>query len=309
MRTYVPLLKSTLLQNDKSPGTIGTYLKNIRLFADYISQTYDEPFNPIKVTTLDIKEYRNFLLNVQSQSVNTINNKLASLSKFFKFLHKSGVVTNNPCLNIKKIKMQSPVKRVIVDQLTFKKLRREVERDGRPVEKVIIAYLFYTGVRVSELINIRLDDIVINPRSGTLKIRSGKGLKYREIPLNASVRDATNGYLEYRKIKKIQSPYLIVTERSGKSRASRSSINKILKKYGKRIGFPDISPHSARRYFLTQILAVSSLSVAKELAGHSNINTTILYTPASQQEKEIAVSKLTNDSKRMTAIRSSMRLP
>lgn len=191
--------------------------------------------------------------------------------------------------------MQSPVKRVTIDQLTFKKLRREIERDGRPVEKVILNYLFFTGVRVSELVSIKLDDIVINPRSGILKIRSGKGLKYREIPLNASVRDATNEYLEYRKIKKIQSPFLIATERSGENKASRSSVNKVLKKYGERIGFPDISPHVARRYFLTQILSVSSLAVAKELAGHASINTTIMYTPASQQEKETAVSRLTND--------------
>lgn len=285
-----------LLENDKSLGTVETYLKNIKLFAAYISQTYSEQFNPTKVTSLDIREYRNFLLNIKCQAINTINNKLATLSEFFKYLQMCHVVETNPCQSIKKIKMQSPVKRVTIDQLTFKKLRREIERDGRPVEKVILNYLFFTGVRVSELVSIKIDDIVINPRSGILKVRSGKGLKYREIPLNASVRDATNEYLEFRKIKKIQSPFLITTERSGGNKASRSSINKILEKYGKRIGFPDISPHSARRYFLTQILAVSSLSVAKELAGHSNINTTILYTPAAQQEKEIAVSKLTNDS-------------
>lgn len=96
-------------------------------------------------------------------------------------------------------------------------------------------------------------------------------------------------------LQQIDSPFLIVTDRSKENKASRSSINKILKKYGARIGFPDISPHVARRYFLTQILSVSSLAVAKELAGHASINTTIMCTPASQQEKETAVSRLTND--------------
>jgi integrase len=86
---------------------------------------------------------------------------------------------------------------------------------------------------------------------------------------------------------------LITTERS--ARACRSSINKILKKHGNKIGFPEISPHVARRYFLTKVLEVSDISTAMELAGHSSVQTTIQYVPSTEKRKQDAVTKITND--------------
>jgi hypothetical protein len=132
------------------------------------------------------------------------------------------------------------------------------------------------------------------PESGIIiNLKSGKGMKYREIPLNATCRQIISDYLEYRKSKGIKSPYLITTERSAK--ACRSSINKILKKHGNKIGFPEISPHVARRYFLTKVLEVSDISTAMELAGHSSVQTTIQYVQSTEKRKQDAVTKITND--------------
>ena len=282
-----------LLENDKSAGTCETYCINVRLFAEYITETFAENFDPRKISPLDVREYRNYLLNVKNLSVNTVNNRISTLNEFYKYLTNENIVSTNPVEKIRKIRMQSPPKRVTIDDLMFKRLRRQFEHYGREVEKVIFFLLFLTGVRVSELINIKVDDIVINPRSGILKVQSGKGMKYREIPLNATCRQVISDYIEYRKSKGINSPYLITTERSTK--ACRSSINKILKKHGNKIGFPEISPHVARRYFLTKVLEVSDISTAMELAGHSSVQTTIQYVPSTEKRKQDAVTKITND--------------
>ena len=218
--------KKHLLENDKSAGTCETYCINVRLFAEYISETFAEEFDPRKISPLDIREYRNYLLNVKNLSVNTVNNRISTLNEFYKYLLNQNIMAANPVEKIRKIKMQSSPKRVVIDDLMFKRLRRQFEYYGREVEKVIFFLLFLTGVRVSELINIKVDDIVINPRSGILKVQSGKGMKYREIPLNATCRQIISDYLEYRKSKGIKSPYLITTERSPRP---AGSINKILK--------------------------------------------------------------------------------
>ena len=94
--------KKHLLENDKSAGTCETYCINVRLFAEYISETFAEEFDPRKISPLDIREYRNYLLNVKNLSVNTVNNRISTLNEFYKYLLNQNIMAANPVEKIRK---------------------------------------------------------------------------------------------------------------------------------------------------------------------------------------------------------------
>ena len=136
--------------------------------------------------------------------------------------------------------------------------------------------------------NLRLDDIVISERKGTAIVRSGKGDKYREVPLNADVRKAITDYLETRPNR---GNYLFVSNKS--DRLSESQLYRIVRKYADMAGV-EAYPHILRYTFATKLLREKNVDLVtvKELLGHASINTTAIYTRANRQDLEKAVEKL-----------------
>ncbi|WP_411682652.1 tyrosine-type recombinase/integrase [Clostridium thailandense] len=158
-------------------------------------------------------------------------------------------------------------------------------------DRLIILLLLYTGVRVSELVNINLKDIDVLAMN--LTIAWGKGGKRREVPLKGEVIDALKEYLEgERKDSKFaDSEYLILTNRSLKM--DRDAVNKLLSKMEKKPGIR-MHPHKFRHTFCTRLLkkGVELTTVAK-LAGHASIQTTArFYINTSQKDKRDAVELL-----------------
>ncbi|RYD02482.1 hypothetical protein N752_24445 [Desulforamulus aquiferis] len=196
---YIEDFRKELIRQEKSENTISNYIRAISDFANFIESTTGDSFNPEQLIELDIREYKAYLLNIAKQNPNTINNKLSGLSKFCDYLVALDILSTNPARNIKKVKIQN--KNTAPKSLTksdFYKLRREFHKSGNTRDIAILEVLYNTGCRVSELCNIELDDIAISERKGTLTIRSGKGAKYRTVPLNAAARNAIQTYLKVR---------------------------------------------------------------------------------------------------------------
>jgi len=157
-------------------------------------------------------------------------------------------------------------------------------------DRAIILLLLYTGVRVSEVVHIKMQDIDF--LTLTLKI-VGKGGKYREVPLKLEVVVAVKEYIEgERKLSKYSdSKYLLLTQRAGIM--DRDTVNKLLHRHGEELHL-EIYPHKFRHSFCTRLLkkGVELTTVAK-LAGHANIQTTVsFYINTSQKEKREAVDLL-----------------
>lgn len=255
---YVDEFKMHLLEMDCSNGTVENYVTGVYGFFIWITNEYLHDIPPSGVTGFDIREYKNYITNNKNLKANTINNKLAALKSFFSFLYGKKYIDKDPAQDIKKIKIHTQQTGASINDLEIKRLKREVITRGNPLHKTIIFNLCYTGVRVSELINLKLIDIIIkeNKKDSYLIVRNGKGGKYREIPLNSTLIDIYYEWIDERKRRNIQSEFFLITERSNK--ACRSAINKIVRKYGLRIGRDDIHPHTFRKYFLRKILEVIS---------------------------------------------------
>ncbi len=157
-------------------------------------------------------------------------------------------------------------------------------------DKLIILILLYTGLRVSELVSIKIKDLDFL----TMQLHVvGKGGKIREVPLRPEVVEVSKEYMntERREHKSAESAYLLLTQRAGKM--DRDTVNKLLKKHGEYLGIT-MWPHKFRHTFCTRLLKVGvPLTTVSKLAGHSSIQTTsTFYINTSRQDKIEAVDLL-----------------
>jgi integrase/recombinase XerC len=148
--------------------------------------------------------------------------------------------------------------------------------------------LRHTGIRVGELCELRLGDIDISERKGTLTVQRGKGMKHRTIPLNIDVRHAIAVYLLVRP--KTGDDHLFLGQRGP---LKEQAVEIIVEKYARLAGLEDVSPHTLRHSFAKQLLnAGEDLTTVAALLGHENINTTAVYLTPSTRDLEQAVAKL-----------------
>jgi site-specific recombinase XerD len=281
---YLDTFIDYLVRNDKSPGTISTYTTNIKDFIKYYTESYDEEFIPQNVIMMDLKDYRNYLLNIKRQKASTINNKIAALKEYFFFLKSNGIIKNNPTENLKKIRTNKPVAPKSFSDTDFRKIKRYVYKSKQEIWIVIFELLSKTGIRVSELINIRLNDIAIGERSGNLRV-IGKNQKERNVPLHVEVRKAIVDYLEVRDRKSITSDYLLLSER--KAPFTRSGIFKMLKRWENDTNIK-IHPHMFRHNFAYHLLnnpnANADINTVQYLLGHESIESSAVYLKVREED-------------------------
>ena len=156
-------------------------------------------------------------------------------------------------------------------------------------DAAIVKLIFYAGLRVGEIIQLRLSDIILDERKGSVIVREGKGTKRREIPLNVKARKAMLDYLQVRP--EIESNYLFLGQRNEgiKSKTVQRSVTR----FTDPIGLRDVTPHTLRHTFAKSLIdsGVSFEKVAT-LLGHSNLNTTRIYTTPGIQDLEDAIGEL-----------------
>ena len=151
--------------------------------------------------------------------------------------------------------------------------------------RAILYLLFSTGMRVSELVSLNWGDVEWDRR--LVFIRSGKGNKSRKVPVPPSVVSLLR---EYRNVQNRSDPRAVIT--TGKGRITTTTVRKIVKKAGTRVGIPWLHPHSARHWRAKNLLQEGvSLNVVQKILGHSDIKTTSIYLEVSYQEVVLDVEK------------------
>lgn len=279
-------LKYIEFEKRYSPHTLVSYKIDLQQFADFLSSTY-QVSEPEQANFSLIRDWIADLAN-QDISAKSINRKIASLRSYYKFLLKKSLITKDPTVKVKapKIRKRLPLYieekdiNLLLDHLVFtddfKGLR----------DKLIFELLYGTGIRLSELIGLKITDI--NQFENTIKVL-GKGNKQRIIPLNKSLVNLINVYKN--KIKQdleTTHEYLIVTDKG--EEAYPMFIQRVVKKYLEAgitvdgISRPITtiekkSPHILRHSFATHMLNKGAdLNAIKDLLGHSSLAATQVYT-------------------------------
>ena len=162
-------------------------------------------------------------------------------------------------------------------------------RQGPVRDQCIIELALGTGLRVSEVSQLKLEDIDLKRGGNSLIVKHGKGDKARVVKFNSSLKSLIQDYLEYRTT---DSPYLFTSERQ--DHMFTTAIQKVFKKWAKKAGLPArYSIHSCRHYYATALLRVSkNLRLVQQQLGHSSPQTTTVYATALDEEISEAVERL-----------------
>ena len=270
LKDYTDFLK---IEKRHSANTVEAYGRDIALFIDFIG---DRPFS-----TVGSKNVRAFLLKCREEGQNSRSTAryLSSLKSFFKFLCDEHQLKDNPAEIL-----ESP--RLWRKLPTFISLD-EVEAllncpDPKTLfgirDKAMLEVLYATGLRVSELISLKVKDVDLEV--GFLRTL-GKGSKERVVPIGALAGEAVQDYLIAARpvfLKRNTSNDLFITRRG--SKMTRQCFWQILKNYALKANIKSsLSPHSLRHAFATHLLERGAdLRSVQEMLGHSDVSTTQIYT-------------------------------
>jgi integrase/recombinase XerC len=266
----------SFIQNEKrySPNTVLAYKKDLEQFIDFMHSEYE-----IK-DALDIKHtfIRSWIVQLMEQSVTarSINRKLSSLKSFYKYLIRKGIVDSSPMAKITAPKVGKKLP-IVVEE---KKIALLLE-SGSPEKndfislrnKLVLTLLYTTGMRRSELKNLKETDI--DSYQSQIKVL-GKGKKERFIPLALEVIESINNYRSYKQ--GIASEYLLCHE-DGSQLAPQHLYRIVNTELSKVTTLEKRSPHVLRHTFATHMLNNGAdINAVKEMLGHSSLSATQVYT-------------------------------
>ena len=277
MEKYVDKFLTYLkIEKEYSDMTIISYNESLNIFFSFLKV---EHYHNLK--EIDYKCIRNYLafLYNKNYSKSSISRHISTLRSFFKYLIKEGYIENNPMKLISNPKLDKKLPKFLYydDMELLLNIPDRTEKLG--IRDALILELFYsTGIRVSEIVNIKLSDI--NTSSKTIKIL-GKGNKERYVLYGQYLEEILNLYIKKARLqilKDKKNNYLILNHLGNKitDRGIRNIIDSILKKGHLKY---HISPHVLRHTFATHMLENGAdLKTVQELLGHENLSTTEIYT-------------------------------
>lgn len=271
------------------------YLKYQRNYSNFTCNNYNKDLNEynsfilsnkINYKNMDYNEAKEYViyLNKKNDAKSTISRKLSSLRTFYKYLVLNNKVESNPFLLVSSPKKEKRIPKFInynnmEEILNVPNIKT---KEGQR-ERVILEVLYASGVRVSELVNIKLKDIDFSNKNILIL---GKGSKERLVSFGDYALEYINLYLkEGRKLllDGVKSDYLIVGKKSEKltTRRVEQIIDDIIKKTSIKL---NITPHMFRHTFATHLLDNGcDLLVVQELLGHASLSSTEIYTHVSNE--------------------------
>lgn len=274
---YLEYLKIIRKYSDK---TLQSYMDDLIEYNEFLGNNFT---NILEIDKNIVNEYLKYLYE-RDLNKNSICRKLSSIRGLYNYLVREEVITDNLFNSISNPKKELYLPKFL-NATEMDKLF-EVCSDNSSINQrdtLILELLYSTGLRVSELVNIKIKDIDINEK--VIKVL-GKGSKERIVLYNNHTASSLKKYLSdgYHTFNKLNSGYLILNKDGNKlsDRYVRSIIDKLVRKAGLNI---KISPHTIRHTFATDMLEEGAdLVTVKELLGHESLNTTSIYTHITNEQ-------------------------
>lgn len=262
-----------------SQHTITAYQNDLLQFRQFISQQYDT----LLIENIKRTHIRSWLAALSEEKVSSksIHRKISTLSSFFKYLHRQGVVSASPMINITKPKTEkrlaSFVRQDKIEQVLNQASAHKMAENISELNKQLIVEIFYqTGIRRSEMLGLTLANTDLNRRE--LKVL-GKGNKERIIPINQQLSELIKHYLSKRsKVVQADNDKLIVLP-NGKPLYPKYVYNVVNGVLKTSTTLKKNSPHILRHTFATHLLNEGAdINAIKELLGHASLAATQIYT-------------------------------
>ena len=261
-----------------SENTINSYKADLENFL-----SYNKNINTNSISNDDLKEYVKYLKE-EKLNEKSISRNISCLKSFYKFLVIEKYVSKNPSDSIFIPKIKKSLPKILTEEEVLILLDIKLTDNYSYRNKAMLELMYATGLRVSELVNLKLQDIDLNQ---DIVRTMGKGSKERIIPIGDYAKEYLEKYLyEYRgtMLKKSSNEYLFLNNHGKKM--TRQGFFKIIKNIAKEKGIDkDLSPHTLRHSFASHLLKYGAdLRTIQELLGHSDISTTQIYTHITNEE-------------------------
>jgi len=275
-----------------SANTRRTYQTQVRQFRHYLAtypNKYGDPLTDEHARDYAVRDYKTFLKVQKKRKPATVNLALAAIDHFYQFLQLGSADVKREDLP-----QLAPQALSLEEQKDF---LRAVDRCGSIRDQAIVLLLLYTGVRVSECAALEMGDVLASARKGKVIVRSGKGDVYREVPLNATARQAQQDWMNHRNQlvnnEGIDCPAYFIN-RYGE-RLSTRSIDVIVRKLGREANLR-LSAHQLRHTCLTNLVRTGhDIVLVAEIAGHRRLETTRRYSLPSEHDQAAALDAIDLD--------------
>ena len=248
-----------------SSHTIAAYSRDILDFIGFAEERHVASPEPVH-----FEQYIGVLRN-RGKKTRSILRALSALRSFYNFLLLDGKIKVNPLSDLEMPKFKPPIPRALSQEEMTTLLGPAEGHKMSLRDRTILELLYATGLRVSELVNLKKRDI--NLDAGFL-VASGKRSKERMVPLGTYARDIVKRYLAESKLEGV---FLFSNKRG--QHLTRQAVWKVIRKYGLQLGESHVSPHILRHTFATHLLeGGADLRSVQVLLGHEDISTTQIYT-------------------------------
>ncbi|TYB31714.1 MAG: tyrosine recombinase [Candidatus Mcinerneyibacterium aminivorans] len=260
------------IERNYSGHTIDSYKSDLKDFFSYINKP------SVDISEIDLRKYIEYLFDIDRERT-TINRKISTLRNYFNFLKREQIINDNPAKDL----VSAKTRRKLPDFLTADEINDLLDNmkndnilDLR--NKLIFELLYATGMRVSELVNLKKNKIDFSNNS--IKIL-GKGQKERIVPINSRLLNLIKKYFNRRNY---EGEFLLLSNNGNK--LYPRDIRRIIKKVIKNMSMmKDITPHTIRHSFASHLLENGAdLRMVQELLGHSSVSTTQIYTHISMEK-------------------------
>jgi site-specific recombinase XerD len=284
-----------LTNRDRSPKTVHGYGSDLRQFEKWLGRPLES------MTNADVRMYRDYLFE-KGASANTISRHLASLASFGMWGEtRGGLFAENPALHVEQVEVSMLAPRWLT-KVQKKRLLNVIEEDARKAKEkyprlwllrfrdaVMVRFLLHTGLRVGELCDLRLSDLTLGERKGSVLVRRGKGRKQRVVMLMNETRKDLAEWLKVRP--PVLSDCLFVGQVGDEIQPRL--VQRVVQRYAEAAEIEDLTPHVLRHTFARSLLdsGATPFEVAK-LLGHSSLDSTMRYTQPSEEDLRNAVERL-----------------
>ena len=255
-----------------SSKTLRAYGDDLTQFLGWVQKNRVDWDNPIRLTRADIEGFMQYLAAQRMSGVTRVR-KLAAIRKFFAFMAENKILAGNPANTVKGARREEKEPNILYKE-QYKALLYEASDNIR--DYAIIQTFLQTGIRLSELVSLRVDDVDFEHRM--LTVRQGKGKKDRQIPLVDEAVKALRNYLRYRNTEWIEDDEIFFLAKNGTS-LNVSTVKYIVAKYVKKAGIrKKVSVHTLRHTFGAH-KADKNMGIAtlQQVMGHKKKETTLKY--------------------------------
>ncbi len=279
-----------------SANTVESYRRDLGAWRRFAAEHVMRPLQPTHKEITDFLERLRSGREPASQplAASSVARMLVSIRSFYRFLVREGHVDSDPTATVASPKQTRSLPKAISTRDVEALLERPGESPLEVRDRAILETLYASGLRISELVALDVDDIDLD--SGAIHVVSGKGSKSRMVPLGRQAKQAVGRYLT-----SVRPGLAARTGTAGGAlflnargaRLSRQGCWKILKGYAREAGLGEkVSPHTLRHSFATHMLdAGADIRVVQELLGHASLTTTQVYTLVSDQHlREVYLS-------------------